>query len=115
MIGDVNLYFTSKTTAEIEIMIAEPHARGKSHGKTALLLMMYYANSKLGVAEFFARIANSNEQSVKLFRDKLGFVFAEESTYFKETTFVARGEVIVKALSGLAGVKEEAFEEDILS
>ncbi|XP_064651748.1 N-acetyltransferase 9-like protein isoform X2 [Lineus longissimus] len=45
MIGDVNLFLNdieNRQTAEVEIMVAELHARGQGMGKEALLLMMRY-------------------------------------------------------------------------
>ena len=45
MIGDINIFFTDPndpSVAEIEIMIAESHSRGKGHGYEACALMMYY-------------------------------------------------------------------------
>ncbi|KAI8585648.1 N-acetyltransferase 9 [Geranomyces variabilis] len=110
MIGDVNLYLTAPTTAEIEIMIAEPHARGKKHGKTALLLMMHYAYRVLGITELFARVSDVNVSSLNLFRESLGFVVTEPSNYFKETTLAARSEQIAKALEQLADVEEGNFD-----
>lgn len=45
MVGDVNIFFTDPSDhslAEIEIMIAETHFRGKGYGYEACLLMMLY-------------------------------------------------------------------------
>lgn len=50
MIGDVNLFFTGptdKSSAEIEVMIADDHYRGKGLGSEALKLMMIYAYDSL--------------------------------------------------------------------
>ena len=45
MVGDVNLFFTDpnhKSLAELEVMIAEPHSRGKGYGHEATVLMISY-------------------------------------------------------------------------
>ncbi|TPX57798.1 hypothetical protein PhCBS80983_g03576 [Powellomyces hirtus] len=112
MIGDVNLYSTSRTTSEIEIMIAEESARGQRHGLTALLLMMHYATTQLGTTEFFAKVSDKNEASLALFRRTLGFVVAERSEFFKETTLVASLEIVKKALERLGEVTVEEFDDE---
>ncbi|KAK3091244.1 hypothetical protein FSP39_018227 [Pinctada imbricata] len=76
MVGDVNLFFNEqedKSTAEIEIMIAEKDARGKGMGKEALLLMMRYGFEDLMVQRYTAKIGYSNHPSLAMFQ-KLGFV-----------------------------------------
>ncbi|EGD72067.1 N-acetyltransferase 9 [Salpingoeca rosetta] len=88
MVGDVNLFFNdpdSKSTAEIEIMIAEPSARGKGFGRQALLMMMDYAVKNLSVTKLVAKIGFSNAPSLALF-ERLGFKEVSRSEVFKEVT-----------------------------
>lgn len=105
MIGDTNLflnqdYFIAETdddncqdhieneiiTAEAEIMIAEKTARGKGYGKEALLLMLKYGQSQLGIQEFVAKIGYDNDASQHLFK-KLQFEEHSRSDVFEEITF----------------------------
>lgn len=105
MIGDTNLflnqdYFLSGSddesaqhdlnnetiVAEAEIMIAEPDARGKGFGKEALLLMLKYGQSELGVQEFVSKIGYENTASQNLFR-KLQFDEQSRSDVFQEIAF----------------------------
>lgn len=72
--------------AEAEIMIAEPTARGNGFGKEALLLMLNYGQSELGVKEFVSKIGYENLVSQNLFR-KLSFEEQSRSDIFKEITF----------------------------
>lgn len=72
--------------AEAEIMIAEPTARGKGFGNEALLLMLKYAQSELGVQEFVSKIGYENVVSQNLFK-KLMFEEQSRSDVFEEVTF----------------------------
>lgn len=52
MVGDVNLFFNDSkdaSTAEIDIMIAEPGCRGRGLGTEAVTLMMQYGMRAGGV------------------------------------------------------------------
>ena len=89
MIGDTILFFNNSndpTEAEIEIMIAEKDARGKGLGKEALLIMMWFAITKLNVKKIVSRIGDQNIASIHLFK-KLNFLPVSHSSVFKETTF----------------------------
>lgn len=105
LIGDTNLflnqdYFLSGSDdecaqhnlnnetiiAEAEIMIAEPEARGKGFGKEALLLMLKYGQSELGVQEFVSKIGYENVTSQILF-GKLQFEEQSRSDVFQEIAF----------------------------
>ncbi|XP_023554619.1 N-acetyltransferase 9-like protein [Cucurbita pepo subsp. pepo] len=88
MVGDVNLYMNDlddSLLAEIEIMIAEPKSRGKGLGKESVLMMMGFAVKNLGIHIFRAKIGESNEGSLSLFK-KLGFEETSYSEIFKEVT-----------------------------
>ncbi|KAH3863476.1 N-acetyltransferase 9-like protein isoform X3 [Dreissena polymorpha] len=92
MVGDVNLFFNEaddNTTAEIEIMIAEPLARGRGFGKEALLCMMIFGFEELSIRRYTAKIGYSNETSLKMF-SKLGFTEVSRSEVFKEVTLELR-------------------------
>ncbi|XP_059661182.1 GCN5-related N-acetyltransferase 9 isoform X2 [Cornus florida] len=88
MVGDVNIYMNDlddTQMAEIEIMIAEPKSRGKGLGKESVLMMIAFAVEKLGIHIFRAKIGDSNEASLNMFR-KLGFKDASYSEIFQEVT-----------------------------
>ncbi|KAJ7371125.1 N-acetyltransferase 9 [Desmophyllum pertusum] len=74
MAGDVNLFVddSQRDVAEIEIMIAEPSCRRCGLGREALLTMMNYGITSLGVQKYVAKIGCGNEPSLTLFH-KLGF------------------------------------------
>ncbi|KAA8526578.1 hypothetical protein F0562_008219 [Nyssa sinensis] len=75
MVGDVNVYMNDldeSQLAEIEIMIAEPKSRGKGLGKESVLMMMAFAVENYGINIFRAKIGESNEASLNMFR-KIGF------------------------------------------
>lgn len=115
MVGDTNLFFNNSDDpheAEIEIMIAEPAARGRGLGRTALNMMMQFAVTQLGVCtcthdtvlsgpqvrKFVARIGDANTASIQLFKS-LGYQQVSHSAVFKETTFEATAEALKAALS----------------
>eukprot|EP00039_Didymoeca_costata_P023934 m.8748 g.8748 ORF g.8748 m.8748 type:complete len:409 (+) comp3950_c0_seq2:290-1516(+) len=90
MVGDVNIFLNEpddSTAAEIEIMIAVHEARRKSIAFEALALMMQYANTKLGLKKFIAKIAVDNEASIRLFK-KLEFIQDGEPNCFNELAFI---------------------------
>mmetsp|Transcript_34213 Transcript_34213/g.75893 ORF Transcript_34213/g.75893 Transcript_34213/m.75893 type:complete len:206 (-) Transcript_34213:1962-2579(-) len=97
MAGDVNLFFNDpddRTTAEIEVMVAEQKSRRKGIAAQALGLFMAYATDKLGVQRFLAKILESNSASITLF-DKLGFQEYKRIAIFKEVhmELIVDGEV----------------------
>ncbi|GAB5033297.1 n-acetyltransferase 9 [Nannochloropsis oceanica] len=87
MVGDVNLFFNDQdndlSIAEIEIMIAEPRARGKGMGKEGVGMMMRYAVDKLGVKRFYCKISEDNLTSLRMF-EGLGYVRVAYVAAFKE-------------------------------
>ncbi|KAL8031073.1 hypothetical protein ABFX02_13G002000 [Erythranthe guttata] len=88
MVGDVNIFMNDlddPQTAEVEIMIAEPKSRGKGLAKESILLMMAFAVENFGIHIFRAKIGQSNEASLNLFK-KLGFKETSCSEIFKEIT-----------------------------
>lgn len=88
MAGDVNLFLTDPgdpTLGEVEVMIAEPSCRGKGLGTEAVLAMLSYGVTKLGLTKFEAKIGQGNEPSLQLFR-KLHFEPVAVSSVFQEVT-----------------------------
>lgn len=78
MAGDVNLYILEDDedgmlTAEIEVMIAEPCCRRKGLAKSALHMMMAYAEQNLGIQVFVAKILEHNLPSIALFTNVMHF------------------------------------------
>lgn len=72
--------------AEVEIMIAEKSARGKGFGREALLLMLKYGQSSLGVQEYAAKIGYDNVKSQRLF-ERIQFEEQSKSEVFREITY----------------------------
>ncbi|KAJ0493790.1 putative transcription regulator GNAT family [Helianthus annuus] len=88
MVGDVNMYMNDLEDAqlgEIEIMIAEPKSRGNGLGKESVLMMLVFAIENHRINTFRAKIGDSNEASLNMFR-KLGFKEVSHSEIFKEVT-----------------------------
>ncbi|XP_004432779.1 PREDICTED: N-acetyltransferase 9 isoform X1 [Ceratotherium simum simum] len=89
MVGDVNLFLTDPgdpSLGEIEVMIAEPSCRGKGFGTEAVLMMLSYGVTRLGLNKFEAKIGQGNEPSIRMFQ-KLHFEQLAVSTVFQEVTF----------------------------
>ncbi|XP_015314459.1 alpha/beta-tubulin-N-acetyltransferase 9 isoform X1 [Bos indicus] len=88
MAGDVNLFLTDlgdPSLGEIEVMIAEPSCRGQGLGTEAVLMMMLYGVTRLGLTKFEAKIGQGNEPSIRMFR-KLHFEQVAVSSVFQEVT-----------------------------
>ncbi|KAJ8670637.1 hypothetical protein QAD02_001896 [Eretmocerus hayati] len=88
MVGDTNLYLNDpqdRSCAEIEIMIAEEHSRGKRFGWEAVILMLRYGIEQINLKSFLAKISMNNETSIRMF-NKLGFEEVSKSSIFKEIT-----------------------------
>ncbi|XP_037664496.1 N-acetyltransferase 9 isoform X1 [Choloepus didactylus] len=88
MVGDVNLFLTDPedpALGEIEVMIAEPSCRGRGFGTEAVLMMMSYGVTKLGLTKFEAKIGQGNEPSIRMFQ-KLHFEQVAVSSIFQEVT-----------------------------
>lgn len=88
MAGDVNLFLTDlgdPSLGEIEVMIAEPNCRGRGFGTEAVLMMMSYGVTKLGLTKFEAKIGQRNEPSIRMFQ-KLHFKQVAVSSIFQEVT-----------------------------
>ena len=71
-------------TAEAEIMIAEPRARGQKLGQEAMSLMLLYGISTLNIQQFEVKIKEDNVPSINLFK-KIGFEqVSEKANVFGE-------------------------------
>jgi len=116
MAGDTNLFFNdpdSKTTAEIEIMIAEASSRGKGLGREAARMMMAFAVSRLGVTRFVAKVGEANAPSLALFTRSLGFTEVSRSSVFKEVTLelAAEGEAGADLRQLAAQLRYSSFDD----
>ncbi|XP_044528870.1 N-acetyltransferase 9 [Gracilinanus agilis] len=86
MVGDVNLFLADlqdPTLGEIEVMIAEPSYRRKGFGTEAVLMMMAYGVTMLGLNKFEAKIGQGNEPSICMFK-KLHFEQVAINNIFEE-------------------------------
>mmetsp|Transcript_34003 Transcript_34003/g.87338 ORF Transcript_34003/g.87338 Transcript_34003/m.87338 type:complete len:127 (-) Transcript_34003:458-838(-) len=96
MAGDVNLFLNDldesdlpvqqRTTAELDIMIAEEKYRRQGLASSACKAMMGYGIRKLGLKRFRVKIGYANSASQSLFT-RLGFKEVSRSEAFKEITF----------------------------
>lgn len=75
-----------RTTAEAEIMIAEPTAQRKHFGWESMLLMLAYGQRVIGCTQFVAKIGFTNERSLQMF-SKMQFSETSRSEVFEEITF----------------------------
>ncbi|CAL1530845.1 unnamed protein product [Lymnaea stagnalis] len=89
MVGDVNIFYPpdshDRSEGEVEIMIAEPSARGRGLGKEALCTLMKFAQETLHTTTFTSKIGFENNASIHLFQI-LGFQEVSRSDVFKEIT-----------------------------
>ncbi|XP_062072467.1 alpha/beta-tubulin-N-acetyltransferase 9 isoform X1 [Lepus europaeus] len=67
------------------LSLLEPSCRGKGLGTEAVLAMLSYGVTKLGLTKFEAKIGQGNEPSLQLFR-KLHFEQVAVSSVFQEVT-----------------------------
>ena len=89
MVGDVNLFLhdtDDKYNAEIEIMIADSNYRNKGFATESLNLIMFYGFNNLGIRRFFAKISETNTESIRLF-EKLGYLRINYSEVWKEIEY----------------------------
>mmetsp|Transcript_39219 Transcript_39219/g.34745 ORF Transcript_39219/g.34745 Transcript_39219/m.34745 type:complete len:306 (-) Transcript_39219:3-920(-) len=95
MAGDINLFITqniyndnnkNEQMAELNIMIAEEKSRRKGLAIETLQIIIKWAQEKLEIKTFVAKIQHDNHGSIKLFK-KIGFVQYEYIEAFKEYTF----------------------------
>ncbi|XP_026207663.1 N-acetyltransferase 9 [Anabas testudineus] len=115
MVGDVNIFLTDPTDltlAELEVMIAEPHYRGKGIGKEVTCMMMLYGVNKLGIKRFQAKIGLDNQVSISMFK-KLHFQEASVCKVFKEVTLelAVDESVRTRLLDDMAYVKERDYRQ----
>lgn len=105
MAGDVNLFFhdfEDEKAAEINVMIADSSSRRKGLAKEALSLMMNYAIHHLHASKFIAKISDSNEASLTLFKTFFEFEQTGHSNAFQETTLERQtSDALKKFLGGL--------------
>lgn len=95
IVGDINLFIdeNNSNTAEINVMIAEPSARGKGLGEewlqpflpsfpqmfklilffNSVRMIIEHGNTHLKIVKFLAKISMSNQASIHLFK-KLNFI-----------------------------------------
>ena len=72
------------TQAELDLMIAESSHRNKKLGSELALMMMHYGASQLNIRRFFVKIKDTNNSSLRLFKEKLGFVECAYAECFGE-------------------------------
>jgi len=94
MAGDINLFIQREEGAddeegqygELNVMVAEEASRRKGLATETLRLAIAFAQKKLEISKFVAKIQTDNESSLRLFK-KLGFSQTDYVEQFKEYTF----------------------------
>ncbi|XP_053664065.1 alpha/beta-tubulin-N-acetyltransferase 9 [Anopheles marshallii] len=95
LVGDTNIFIQSNTeddpalkrdVGEIEIMIAEPAARGKRYGWEATLLMLLYGVEHLHLRQYIAITKDTNERAMKMF-ERMKFRETKRTPIFHEVSF----------------------------
>ncbi|KXJ80321.1 hypothetical protein RP20_CCG025553 [Aedes albopictus] len=99
LIGDTNIFLQPNDdseenddglkTGEIEIMIAEPLARGKRYGWESTLLMLLYGVKHLNLRRYKAITKDTNAKSMQMFT-KMAFREVKRVPVFQEVTFEKR-------------------------
>lgn len=98
LIGDTNIFLQPNDseedddglkTGEIEIMIAEPLARGKRYGWESTLLMLLYGIKHLNLRRYKAITKDTNAKSMQMFT-KMAFREVKRVPVFQEVTFEKR-------------------------
>ncbi|KAL7550069.1 hypothetical protein ACHAWF_017277 [Thalassiosira exigua] len=104
MIGDVNLFLSEQESegsgdeledetpqstpmqiqAELDLMIAVASHRHRNLGTELALMMMHYGAKHLRIQRFFVKIKEENHSSLKLFKEKIGFVECAYAKCFGE-------------------------------
>ena len=115
MVGDVNLFLSEeedsdveqvedtvadpkdpgpghgrRMQAEVDIMVAEPGARGRGIGKEATCLMIQYATVVMNIRRFFAKINATNTASRALFQQSLKFTECDFAECFQQYEYELR-------------------------
>jgi RimJ/RimL family protein N-acetyltransferase len=129
MVGDVNLFLSddddndddgddndgnnsqevdsktkpTKRMAELDVMIAEPDARGKGIGKECACMMMLYAakHTHLNICKFVVRINEDNVASRKMFEHALGFREVNYAACFQQYEYEFKHETCEAAIEAL--------------
>ncbi|CDF32247.1 unnamed protein product [Chondrus crispus] len=127
MVGDVNLHLLNAESeelgdadtvaGELEVMVAEEGSRNRGTATVALRLMMAYAREHVKVDVFVAKVMEENEASLRLFRDKLGFVPYRTVKAFGEIHLKkeVRKSFDEQLKVVMAHVSEQSFAESVYS
>ena len=98
LIGDTNIFIqshpeaeddqslTDRLAGEIEIMIAEPAARGKRYGWEATLLMLLFGVERLHLHHYLAITKDTNAKAMRMF-ERMQFRETKRTAIFHEVSF----------------------------
>uniref|UniRef100_A0A6E8VTI0 N-acetyltransferase domain-containing protein n=1 Tax=Anopheles coluzzii TaxID=1518534 RepID=A0A6E8VTI0_ANOCL len=98
LIGDTNIFIqshheaedeqpqTDRLAGEIEIMIAEPAARGKRYGWEATLLMLLFGVERLQLQHYLAITKDTNAKAMRMF-ERMQFRETKRTAIFHEVSF----------------------------